>query len=380
MLEFFDYPTLRLTWWLLLGILLIGYAVMDGFDLGLAILYRWLTHTDQERRVFLETIEPVWEGNQIWLVLGGGAIFAAWPLLYATAFSGFYFALLLVLLGLIIRPVGLNFRNKVSHPRWRAMWDWGLFVSGLVPALVFGVAFGNLFLGVPYYFDDTLRVFYTGSFWALLNPFALLVGVVSILMLCLHGATYAALKVDRTLAPRARRAGIVCGVLFIAAFIGAGAWLYWQPIPAYHLASMLPPDHPSNPLLKAVVVHSDWFHHYRTQPWLWWAPGVAVGGALLTALLLRLKRDGLAFITSSLVQAGTILTAGIALFPFFLPSSTHPSHSLSVWDASSSPLTLGLMLVAVVIFLPLVLAYTAWVFRVMKGRVTLAHVKHSSDY
>ena len=380
MLELLNYPTLRLIWWLLLGILLIGYAVMDGFDLGLAILYRWLTRTDQERRVFLETIEPVWEGNQIWLVLGGGAIFAAWPLLYATAFSGFYFAMLLVLLGLIIRPVGLNFRNKVADPRWRATWDWGLLVSGLVPALVFGVAFGNLFQGVPYHFDDTLRVFYTGSFWALLNPFALLVGLVSIFMLCLHGATYAALKVDRQLAPRARRAGYLMAGLFIATFVSAGAWLATGVFPAYQLASVLGPDHPANPLLKEVTVSGSWFANFTAYPWLWLAPLGAVGGALLTALLLRLQRDGLAFITSSLVQAGTILTAGLALFPFFLPSSSHPHHSLTVWDASSSHLTLAIMLVAVIIFLPVVLAYTAWVFRVLKGRVTLAHINHSSDY
>src|SRR5712671_7806168 len=150
-----DYETLRLIWWSLLGVLLVAFAVMDGFDLGVAMLYRFLSRNDDERRVLLETIEPVWEGNQVWLVLGGGAIFAAWPILYATSFSGFYTAMLLVLLALILRPVSFAFRGKLSSPVWRNTWDWTLFISGLVPSLVFGVAFGNYLLGVPFQFDET---------------------------------------------------------------------------------------------------------------------------------------------------------------------------------------------------------------------------------
>lgn len=378
MLELLDYQTLRIIWWLLLGVLLAGFAIMDGFDLGLAILYRWLTRDDKERRVFLETIEPVWEGNQVWFVLGGGAIFAAWPILYATAFSGMYFALLLVLLGLIIRPVGFNFRNKMPSAAWRNAWDWGLFVSGLVPALVFGVAFGNLFLGVPFSFDDTLRMTYTGSFWSLLNPFALVCGLVSISMLCMHGAVYASLKADTKLAPRARTAGRWAGALFIVTFAAAGYWLLQGNIPAYQVLNAVT-DGPSNPTLKQVVVDGSWFANYTNYTWMWAFPALAIIGALLTGLLLTLKRDGLAFVTSSLVQLSTIFTAGMGLFPFLLPSSSVPGHSLTVWDASSSHLTLGIMLVATLIFLPIVLAYTTWVFRVLKGRVKLTDM-HDAHY
>ena len=168
-----DYATLRLIWWLLLGILLIGFAVMDGFDLGVATLLPAVARTDEERRIVLNVIGPVWEGNQVWLILGGGAIFAAFPPLYAVSFSGFYIAMFLILVALILRPVGFKFRSKVPDPRWRAVWDWALFASGLVPSLVFGVAMGNVLLGVPFHFDDTLRVYYEGGLFGLLTPFAL---------------------------------------------------------------------------------------------------------------------------------------------------------------------------------------------------------------
>ena len=200
-----DYATLRLIWWLLLGILLIGFAVMDGFDLGVATLLPAVARTDEERRIVLNVIGPVWEGNQVWLILGGGAIFAAFPPLYAVSFSGFYIAMFLILVALILRPVGFKFRSKVPDPRWRAVWDWALFASGLVPSLVFGVAMGNVLLGVPFHFDDTLRVYYEGGLFGLLTPFALLCGLVSVAMLLMHGAGMLAMKTSGAVAARARR-------------------------------------------------------------------------------------------------------------------------------------------------------------------------------
>ena len=192
----FDYETLKLIWWLFIGVLLIGFAVTDGFDMGVAILLPFLGKTDDERRVIINTIGPVWEGNQTWFVTAGGAMFAAWPLVYAAAFSGFYVALLLVLFALFFRPVGFDYRSKLPNPAWRDFWDWGLFAGGAVPALVFGVAFGNLLLGVPFSFDHDLRSFYTGTFWQLLNPFSLLVGALSLSMLVMHGAAYLNLRTD----------------------------------------------------------------------------------------------------------------------------------------------------------------------------------------
>lgn len=177
-----DYATLKLIWWLLVGVLLIGFALTDGFDMGATALLPFLGKTDDERRIVINTVGATWEGNQVWLITAGGAMFAAWPLVYAASFSGFYFAMLLVLFALFFRPVGFDYRSKRTDPRWRAGWDWGLFIGGFVPALVFGIAFGNLLQGVPFQFDSDLRVTYHGSFWALLNPFALLCGLVSLIM------------------------------------------------------------------------------------------------------------------------------------------------------------------------------------------------------
>lgn len=370
-----DYETLRLIWWLLLGVLLMGFAIMDGFDLGVGALFRFLGRSDDERRALLESIEPVWDGNQVWFILGGGAVFAAWPLLYAASFSGLYFAMLLVLAALIMRPVGFMFRNKLQSPAWRNVWDWALFVGGAVPALLFGVAFGNLFLGLPFHLDEMANPVYTGSFFGLLHPFALLCGAVSLSMLLLQGATYAALKVEDPMAARARRVGFWAGIVMLAAFSLAGLWLALG-IDGLRLGGELDPNGPSNPLRKVAEWSSGaWLANFAAAPWLWLVPALAYTGGLLAIALLKSGRDGLAFVTSSLAVGGVILTAGVALFPFLMPSRTDPPSSLSVWDASSSQLTLFIMLICVLVLLPIVLAYTAWVFRVLRGKVTLEHVR-----
>ena len=369
-----DYATLRVIWWLLLGALLIGFAVTDGFDLGVAALFRWLGRDDDERRALLESIEPVWDGNQVWLLTGGGAVFAAWPLLYAASFSGLYLAMLLVLLSLILRPVGFFFRNKIAEPRWRDAWDWALFVSGAVPALLFGVAFGNLFLGVPFHIDDLGRPVYTGAFIGLLHPFALLAGVASLAMLAMHGATYAALRVGEPMAARARRAASIAAVVLLVAFTLAGVWL--MSLKGFRISGALDTAGPSNPLRKTVETAAGaWLSGYGARPAFWLAPLVTYAGALGTILLLRAARPGLAFIASSLATGAVILTAGFALFPFLLPSSSAPGASLTVWDASSSQRTLFIMLLATLLLLPIVLIYTSWVFRLLRGTITLEHVR-----
>ena len=361
-----DYETLRLIWWALLGILLIGFAVMDGFDLGTAILLPFVGRSDLERRVVINTVGPVWEGNQVWLILGGGAIFAAWPALYAASFSGFYLAMFLVLLALILRPVGFKFRSKFVGPRWRTLWDWALFVGGFVPALVFGVAFGNLFVGVPFGFDGDLRLHESITLFSLLNPFALLAGLVSVAMLTLHGATWLSLKADGAPGARARTAALYAAAAFFVLFTLAGVWV--SQIDGYRITSAIAGGGPSNPLLKTVArVGGGWWQNYTLHPLFWLAPLMAYLGALI-AVAAR-KRPLLAWIGSALVPLGVIATAGLSLFPFLLPSSSNPDMSLTVWDASSSKLTLEIMLGCVVIFLPIVLAYTGWAYRVMKGPV-----------
>ncbi len=377
----FDYGSLRVIWWLILGVLLIGFAIMDGFDLGVGATFRLVGKTDEERRALLESIEPVWDGNQVWFILAGGAVFAAWPLLYAASFSGLYVAMFVLLVALILRPVGFTYRNKLTDVRWRNAWDWALLVGGAAPALLFGVAFGNLFLGLPFHFDEWQRPVFTGGFLGLLHPFALLTGMVSLSMLIMHGSAYASLKVGEPMASRAAAAGRFAAVVFAISFVACGVWLA-AAIDGQSIVSAFDRAGPSNPLMKRVASGpGGWFDNYHQHELLWGAPAMALLAAWATFYLLRIGRAGLAFLSSSLTQACTILTAGIALFPFLMPSSTQPDHGLTVWDASSSAQTLAIMLVAVVILLPIVLVYTAWVYRVLRGRVTLDEIRrHTGLY
>jgi cytochrome d ubiquinol oxidase subunit II len=370
------YEILRLIWWALLGILLIGFAIMDGFDLGTAALLPFVARTDIERRVTINTVAPVWEGNQVWFILGGGAIFAAWPALYAASFSGFYLAMFLVLLTLILRPVGFKYRSKLELPGWRAFWDYALFAGGIVPALVFGVAFGNLFEGVPFSFDGDLRMHSTITLLSLLNPFALLVGLVSLCMLVLHGAVWLNLKTDGAVKARARAVIPYAASTFAILFAAAGLWL--SRLDGLQIVGQVAHDGPSNPLNKTVtLVAGGWLVNVADHPALWLTVTIAYLGAL-GAFLLR-TRPALAFISSALVPLGTITTAGAALFPFLMPSSSNPNDSLTIWDASSSMLTLAIMLGSVAIFLPIVLAYTAWVYRVMRGPVKASDIIRNSS-
>ena len=369
----FDLDTLRVIWWALLGILLIAFAVTDGYDFGTAALLRLLGRDSDERHVLLETVEPTWEGNQVWFVLGGGASFAALPMLYAVSFSGMYLAIALVLLAFILRPVGFNFRSKIEHTRWQDLWDWVLVASGVTVPLLTGVAFGNLFLGLPFRFDDDLRMSWHGSFFELLHPFALLAGLVSLSMLLTHGAAWVAFKADRSIAARAARIARWTCLAWAVLYVGAGIWLAYG-IPGYAIASEAVPGGPSNPLFKQVATGSSWFASYMSHPWFWAAPVAAFAGALVLQWQVATQRVS-GFLGSSLMVIGTILSAGFALFPFLLPSSLDPRSSLTVWDASSSRSTLLLMLGATAVFLPLIVLYTSWVFKVMRGRVTLDHVR-----
>jgi len=370
-----DYETLKLVWWVLVGVLLIGFAVTDGFDMGVGALLPFLGKNDDERRVIINTVGPHWDGNQVWFITAGGAIFAAWPAVYAAAFSGFYIAMLLVLFALFFRPVGFDYRSKVADPRWRNTWDWGLFVGGAVPALLFGVAFGNVILGVPFQLDEFLRPSYTGNFFGLLRPFALLAGVVSLSMLVMHGAVWLQMRTADPIESRARKAAQIAGAVMIAAFAGAGLWLA-AGVDGFRIVSMPATDALPNPLAKTVEIASGaWFDNYSKYPWMMVAPALGLGGALLTILLATVRRPGLAFVTSSLAMAGVILTAGFSMFPFVMPSNTVPNASLTVWDAPSSHLTLTVMFWAAAIFVPIILAYTAWTYKSMWGKLTVEYVR-----
>ena len=369
-----DYETLRLIWWLFLAVLITGFAVMDGFDLGVAGQLLFVARNDEERRVAINSIGPVWEGNQVWFVLGGGAAFAAFPLLYATTFSGFYAAMFLVLLTFIVRPVGFDFRNKLAAPAWRGTWDTVLSVAAIVAALLFGVAVGNLFLGVPFRFDGDMRLDYEGGLLGLVRPFPLLCGVASLSMLLMHGAAYLGLKTEGPVAERARKTQMAAALVLALLFTVGGFWA--AKLDGYVIAGTVDPNGPSNPLFKTVTRETGaWLANYGRYGWMLAAPVLAYAGMLAGALFAWSRRHGLAFVCSALGVAGVIFTAGLSLFPFLLPSDLMPSHSLTIWDASSSRSTLLLMMVVTLVFLPLVLLYTSWVFRVLRGKVTAAYVR-----
>ncbi|EFW12791.1 cytochrome d terminal oxidase, subunit II [Serratia symbiotica str. Tucson] len=376
----FDYEVLRFIWWALVGVLLIGFAITDGFDMGVGILVSIIGKTDTERRIMINAIAPHWDGNQVWLVTAGGALFAAWPMVYAAAFSGFYVAMILVLAALFFRPLGFDYRSKLECRRWRNMWDWGIFIGSFIPALVFGVAFGNLLQGVPFHIDEYMRLFYTGNFFQLLNPFGLLAGTVSLTMLVTQGATYLQMRTTGEIYLRSRVAAQIATLMMALCFLLAGIWLM-KGIDGYVVTSALDTMAESNPLRKAVAHQAGaLLINFNTYPLLWALPVLGVVLPLFTVLFLRLEKGALAFITSSLTITCVILTTGVTMFPFVMPSSTVPGVSLTMWDATSSLLTLKVMTIVALIILPIVLAYTSWSYYKMFGRLDKNYIenhKHS---
>lgn len=365
----FDYEILKLIWWALIGVLLIGFAVTDGFDFGVGTMLPFVGRDDEERRIMINTVAPHWDGNQVWLITAGGAIFAAWPPVYATAFSGFYIAMVLALAALFFRPIGFDYRSKIDDPRWRNAWDWGLFFGCAVPPVIFGVAFGNLIQGVPFEMDELMRPHYQGSFFGLLNPYALLAGVLSLTMIINQGATWMMMKTEAGLYERARVVSSVASALVAVLFALAGVWT-WMAIDGYAITAGLDIAGPANPTLKTVEISSGaWFENFNQYPLMWIAPIVGVVGAVLSALCALRRLNAMAFLFSSLTLAGIICTAAFTIFPFLMPSSLNPSHSLTLWDATSSHLTLNVMLWAAIIFVPIVLSYTIWCYAKMFGRI-----------
>lgn len=373
-----DYEALRFIWWLLIGVLLIGFVVTDGFDMGVAALLKVLGKSNDERRVMINAIAPHWDGNQVWLITAGGALFAAWPTVYAASFSGFYIALMLTLFALFLRPIGFEYRAKIDSETWRSRWDWALTAGSAIPALIFGVAFGNLLQGVPFYFDDILRLHYTGSFWALLNPFALLAGVLSLLMILNHGATYLQLKTEAELKARSENLSAVLALVCAVIFVLAGVWLFLA-VDGYSVTSLIDTNGANRTTDKTVLISAGaWFSNYAKWPLLWLVPVLGVAGFVVCALASKTQRHITAFISSSLAIAMVVLTAGVSMFPFVMPSSSTPAHSLTMWDATASETTLMIMFVVACIFVPLILAYTAWGYFVMRGRLNEQHIRDNS--
>ena len=375
-----DFATLRLIWWALMGVLLIGFTLTDGFDLGVGALLPFVAKTDEERRMVINTVGATWEGNQVWFVVGGGAIFAAWPFVYAVSFSGFYLAMYLVLSALILRPVAFKYRSKRPQAAWRRFWDGCLFISGFVPALVFGVAVGNVLIGAPFRLDSDLRAFYEGTLLGLFTPFSLLCGLLSVSMLVLHGAAWLGLKAERgPVADRARAIGTVAALLSLALFAAGGLVAAFGDL-GFRIPGALDVIGVSNPLRTAVLAAPGaWLDNYGRYPWMMLAPALGFLGAAAALLGLWRRSEPLAFGGSSASALGIIATVGLSMFPFILPSSIDAQSSLTVWNASSSHLTLFVMLIVTAVLLPLILIYTAWVYRVLWGRSTTAALRTNPD-
>ncbi len=336
-----SFEALAQTWGFLLGVLLIGYAILDGFDLGVGILHPFVPRGDREKRLALNSIGPLWDGNEVWLVTFGGALFAAFPEAYASAFSAFYLPFMLLLVALIFRAVSIEFRSKMESPRWRAGWDLGFAGSSLLATFLFGVAVGNVMRGIP--LDE--RGDFVGSLGGLLNPYALLTGALAVSLFAMHGAVYLILKTEDDLQRRARAWFWRCFFVFAALYLLASGATW-----------ILVPDAVAN---------------LRHAPWLWIVP---VLNALAVADIPRRvhqDRPAAAFLSSSATIAALVFLFSVAMYPHLLRSFPWPEHGLTLFNAASSPKTLGIMLAIAAAGMPLVLTYTVIIYRTYRGKVVL---------
>lgn len=329
---------LNTIWFILVGILIAGYALLDGFDLGVGVLSLF-ARNDAERRVHRNAIGPVWDGNEVWLLTAGGALFAAFPPVYATVFSGFYIAFMLLLAALIFRAVSLEFGSRVESASWRRFWDWSFGLGSLVPAILFGVAFGNILRGIPIDADGH----FAGSFPGLLNPFALLIGALSLAMFVMHGAAYLAIKTEGELQERLRKWGIRAWGVFAVLYLGA--------------------------TLAAMLVSPFLFGGLMRKPLFYVVLAILAIALPMIPNAFSARRYGLAFLSTSAAIASMIGLSGLSLFPTLVPSRIHMAFGLTVYNASSTPKTLAVMLLIALIGMPLVIVYTAYVYHVFRGKV-----------
>lgn len=374
-----DYATLKLIWWGLVLFMMVGFIVMDGFDLGIAMLLPLVSKDDEDRRLVINSVGPVWEGNQVWLIAGAGALFAAWPLVYAAAFSALYVPFMFLLFGLFLRPVGFDYRSKLADPVWRRWWDRALVAGGLLPTLVLAAAIALVMQGLPFRFDSALRLHYGPFDW----HWGWLASVVAtgVSLLLLHGASFLQAKVEGTPALRARGLAILLATLVTLCYLLAG-W-HLLDLPGYQLTGLagqpFDPNAAISPLMKGVIPQSSgWLGNYFDYPLLWLVPLVGALAPLASGIAAWLEKGRLALLASGLACAAMLCSVAIALFPFVLPSSLDPASSLTLWDGTSSYKTLAIMFGIVLVLMPINLGYTGWVYRVVRGKLDRARIKRDS--
>lgn len=357
----FEYEFLKIAWWLIIGGVLMVYAATAGFDAGVT-LYMPFLRDETDRRVVLNTSAPTWDGNLTWIVFAGGGLFVVWPSVYSTAFSGLYAAMLCILFSTFLRPPGYEYRNKIDSHVWRRTWDWALFFSGIIPVFVFGVALGNCFLGFPFYFDPhTFREYYTGNFGQLLSPYGLLSGCVSVLMVLMHGSVYLQRRTEGHLRKLAWKVHVTSAILLLIGFTTAGLMLMHSII-GYKLISSaaIPTDQPLNNVVQSGI--GFWIQTYAQYPWKYLAPIAAYAGIIESLWAAYYGWHTTAFWASCFAIGGIVGTGGATLFPFLMPSSTHPNQSLTVWNATSSQYALNIMLYVGVFLLIIILGYKIFAY------------------
>ncbi len=362
----FDYVTLQVIWWVLVGAVLILYATTAGFDFGVTMLlpfmnrHRDFRQDDVERRVMLNTISATWDGNQTWLVFAGGALFVVWPVVYTTVFSGVYAGMLLVLFAFFLRPPGFDYRSKIHRDGWRKMWDWALFLSAFLPIFAFGLVIGNLFVGLPFHFSAfDMRSFYDGNFFDLLNPFGIVCGLTAVAMALTQGCVHLNRRTRGELQDTFRRLYRSFGMVFLLLMTIAGIML------AYHVKGFVllhsPTNAPAHPLNNIVSEHTGaWFNSMQVHTWKWIPVIVAYAATLIGMTFAKRGNGGFSFWLNSIGIAGTVAMFGATLFPFLVPSSIVPDQSITAWNATSAPFTLmGMFYIGVVLLLA-IFAYKFW--------------------
>lgn len=370
--------TLQILGWLAVGLSIFFVAATAGFDFGAGILSKFVGKTDDEKRTIINAVAPTWDGNQVWFIIAGGLLFAVFPQVYASSFSGLYFAILLVLWALFLRPVAFEYRHKIDSDKWRGWWDWMLLMGSLLPVLVMGVAVGNIYLGFPIQYDETARLIYGSvvdggysSMWynlvMLLTPFALYFGIFAVVMILMHGAAYCAFRTGGVVRQRCQKLVRVFSVLFFLMFLGAAFWLVWpkgfqwnaQGLP--HFSSAL-----NYPWTSGDFIRQDtWYHNYFQHIWMWIAPIVALMGALTAFSQSGKGNDRGAFVGSVGAVLGSVFTMGFALFPFLMPSYADPKFSLTLFNASSSTASLVAIEIVAAIMFPVICMYTYYVYSKM---------------
>ncbi|WP_308388064.1 cytochrome d ubiquinol oxidase subunit II [Acidithiobacillus sp. AMEEHan] len=363
------YVFLKVLWWLLLGVLLMGLAIMVGMDMGVGALMRFVGKTDGERREALNIVGPHWDGNQVWFILGGGAIFAAFPSLYATSFSVFYIVMILLLFSMIMRPVAFEYRSKVPAEKWRNTWDWVFLISGALPMIIYGAAIGNILEGVGFHFGWDGQYYQTESFiWYLLNPFAILCGLLALSMALYQGSAMLMIRGVDPIYSRAKNIGSVAGVLSAILFVVGGIWIAAKTGYVLHDAD---PGMPANISAAQNVTREAgaWLNNYHSAPILWIVPLIGILAMLAGSFAMRAKKAGLAWWLGALSWISILGTVGISMFPFLMPSSDDPAQSITIWNGTGSQYNLIWMTIFTVIFVPTILAYTTWCFNVMRGKV-----------